>query len=284
MSTKYTHQLKTRMLAGLATLGLAFVTAVTPAYAGPFIFAGTDGDDHGFFSGTNQQGWLFMQKALTSIAPSVTNGNQKVYILGSTSTASAAANSAFSGAGLAGWTVENVTVANFANFFGNVGAQQVQNGGILMMDSGNNVGGGVDGSAFAPYAATINTFIGDGGGLFSQANGYGWLAALGLGVTVTNEFDQNISLTAAGSAAFPGLTNADLSSGPYHNNFSNIGAIPILGTSNNSGNAIIIGSNTGRPTNPGTPGVPDGGSFALVYLGLAGLMVGFRRGFIKQAA
>ncbi len=272
-------------MAGLAALGLAFVTSLTPAYAGPFIFAGTDADDHGFVNaGGNQDGWLFMQKALSNIAPGVTNGNTKVYILGSTSSSLTAATSAFTGAGLAGWTAEAVSTANFANFFGNVGAQQVGMGGILMMDSGFNVSGGVDGSAFVPYAATINNFVGNGGGLFSQANGYQWLGALGLGVTVADEFQTGINLTAGGNAAFPGLNNGDLSSGPYHNRFTNVGSIPVLGISSVTGNNIILGSSGGSITNPNPVGAPDGGSFLGIFLALAGAAVAFRRQLTNRSA
>jgi hypothetical protein len=39
--------------------------------------------------------------------------------------------------------------------------------GILMMDSDGNIGGGVSGTQFVPYATDINNFVGAGGGLFS---------------------------------------------------------------------------------------------------------------------
>lgn len=153
-----------------------------------------------------------------------------------------------------------------------------------MMDSGTHVGGGVAGSAFTPYAAAINSFVGAGGGLFSQANGYQWLAALGLGVTVVSEAHQGLALTAAGTAAFPGLNNGDLSAGPYHNSFSNVGAIPVLATSTITGSNVILGASGGSITQPDPVRAPDGGGFVLVYLGLAGLMAGFRRHFVKRIA
>jgi hypothetical protein len=256
----------------LTVAAAAAMLAGTAAHAGPFILAGTDADDHGFVSGTNQQGWLFMQRALENIGAAVTNGNKVVTILGSTGSAQAAASSAFNLSSLvgAGWTLQVVSQASFGTFFGG-GAGNVDDAGILMMDSGFNVGGGVDGSAYTAFSTIIDNFLGAGGGLFSQANGYQWLSTLVPGLTVVNEADQGLELTAAGNTAFPGLTNADLSSGPWHSSFANTGAIPILATSNSVGSstfghAVIIGGATGSITNPG---VPEPASLALVGIALA---------------
>jgi len=42
----------------------------SPSYAGPFILAGTDADDHGSATASaNVDGWLFMQKVLENLAP-----------------------------------------------------------------------------------------------------------------------------------------------------------------------------------------------------------------------
>jgi hypothetical protein len=117
---------------GALTIGLALAGG-SPAFAG-FILAGTDSDDHGFASGgANQDGWLFMQRAIENIGAGVTNGNKVVTILGSSSSALTAATSALNLSSLvgSGWTLQTVTNANLATFFGS----GISNSGILMMDS-----------------------------------------------------------------------------------------------------------------------------------------------------
>lgn len=266
-----------RLLSLWAVAAIFSVSTSAVALAGPFILSGTDSDDHGTVSaGANQDGWLFMQKALENLAPSVTNGNKVVTILGSTSSAATAANSAFNLSSLvaAGWTVQTITTANFATFFGASGG--LANAGILMMDSGSgNISGGVDGSVFVPYASAINTFVGNGGGLFSQGNGYDWVTSLVPSLTVTDVGGGGVgtalSLTAAGTAAFPGLTNGDLSTGPWHNYFTNVGTLPVLATAPQGAATrnVIIGSSSGSITNPG--GVPEPSTLLLLGAGLIGI-------------
>lgn len=265
-----------RSLSLWAVVAVFSISTSAVALAGPFILSGTDSDDHGFvFAGANQDGWLFMQKALENLAPSVTNGNKVVTILGSTSNAGTAANSAFNLSNLvgSGWTVQTISTANFATFFGAGGG--LANSGILMMDSGLNTSGGIDGSAFVPFASAINTFVGNGGGLFSQGNGYDWVTALVPSLTVTDVGGGGVgtalSLTAAGNAAFPGLTNGDLSTGPWHNYFTNVGTLPVLATAPLSGvtRNVIIGSSSGSITNPG--GVPEPSTLLLLGAGLIGI-------------
>ncbi len=219
-----------------------------------------------------------------------------VAILGSDNSTQAgnAALSAFNRSSLvgAGWTAVVYNDAALSTFLsgGLAGA------GIVMMDSAGNVSGGANFTElgyFTTNAVKINNFLGGGGGLFSQANDYGWVSALlpTLGVG-PDQGAQGLALTPSGNAAFPGLTNANLSSGPWHNYFTNTAGLPILAASTTftttafpNGAPVVIGASGGSVTNPNPPGnVPDGGSFALVYLGLGGLLFFARRWKMKSAA
>ncbi len=167
---------------------IASVMFVSVAHAGPFILAGTEADDHGSSSGgTNNLGWLFMQRALENLTSfsTLTNGNLNVVNLGSSGQAQSAATSAFNLSSLAGgggWSFTNIDgVAGITDFFAGTGTVNINNIGIIMMDSGTRVGGGLSSTeraVFTTNAAVIDNFLGTGGGLFSQSNGYGWVTSL----------------------------------------------------------------------------------------------------------
>lgn len=276
----------------LSGVALAASLLAGVAHAGPFILSGTDADDHGSATATaNEEGWLFMQKALESLAgaSALTTTNKVVLSLGSDagSQAETAAASAFGFSSLAasGWTYQNIpdlTTLNASTF-----ATALGGAGIIMLDSGGNVAGGLDNNEEAfltSNAGLIDSFVGGGGGLFSQAGDYGWLSALVPTLSVSFSQFSGLALTSAGNTAFPALTNADLSSGPYHANFTNVGAIPVLamGTGNQSGLNVIIGAAGGSITVPTNP-VPEPSTYALMALGLAGVGVMVRRRKSKSA-
>jgi len=154
-----------------------------------------------------------------------------------------------------------------------------------MLDSGGRVSGGLtntEDSVLTANALLLNSFVGGGGGLFSQAGDYGWLSALVPGLTRVGFSDTGLALTSAGSTAFPGLTNANLSSGPYHNRFENVGLIPVLATGIDTFSTfnVIIGSGAGSITNPEPPpvtAIPEPETYALMLAGLGAIGAYARR-------
>jgi hypothetical protein len=275
--------MKRYLLAAVAALSLS-----TPVYAGPFILDGTDADDHGFASGgANQGGWLYIQKGLENIAAgaSLSRTQKTIAVLGS-DLGGEAANAvqsavALSALSAAGWSVVLLNDSEISDFFNNAGGTlDSSNASVIYMDStSNNVGGGLSGSEqtiIDGFATEINNFVGSGGGLFTHSQGYGWLSALIPGLTVFGEAATGISLTAAGNSSFPGLADADLSTGPYHSAFSNTGIVPILGRGTASGNAIILGGAGGSIIDPNTGGVPEPAAWAMMLTGF-GLVGGAMR-------
>ena len=274
-------------LYALKAVVVAAATVLTgAAHAGPFILAGTDADDHGSATATqNVDGWLFMQRAIENLAAStgLTTTKRVVVSLGSDSSALAAAQSAFDKSSLpgAGWTFQSFADLTVAGAL----TSALGTAGIVMLDSGGNVSGGLSNSEDAVLtanAAAINSFVAGGGGLFSQAGDYGWLSTLVPGLTRILSSSTGLALTPAGNTAFPGLTNADLSAGPYHNGFGNIGAIPVLarGINSNSNLDVIIGSGAGSITDPEPPpvtAIPEPETYALMLAGLGAIGAYARR-------
>jgi hypothetical protein len=283
-----------------ALLSLCFSTA---AMAGPIIIAGTDADDHGFFNGvSNVTGWSFMQKAFENMGSAVSNGQKSIVCIGCNgSQASAAFNSATGLASMgAGWSFASLTsTADITGFFNGSGIRNINNTAIVYMPTvESNVGGGIDDIQLAIVngnGTVLNNFISGGGGLFTQeqANssiGYGWLQSLIPGFTVKgdntggeNDASQ-LQLTAAGSAAFPGLTSTDLSNAtPWHAWFENYGGLQALAVGNGAGlggmdDAVVIGGGVRTVLACGVQGqppcaVPEPAPLSLLGLGVLGFLV-----------
>lgn len=299
-----------------ALLATAMVLGIVgTAQAGPIIIAGTDADDHGSGNATqNFTGWKFMQQAFSNIGAAVSNGNTQAVCLGCNgSQASSAFNNSFMLAGLAGWTTVSLTsVADITNFFNGTGAVSVNTAGLIYMPTvANNVGGGINDAQLASVNAngtTINNFVANGGGLFTQeqANssiGYGWLTSLLPGLNVKGDnsggiYDADtLQLTAQGHAQFPTLTNSDISNAtPWHAYFTgNFGALQslVVGNGDNSprgtlndtvvlgggfqGGGVIVCGQPGQPACPDPSQLPEPGSLALAGAALAALAVTKRR-------
>lgn len=302
-------------------LALIFALAALvagPAVAGPIIIAGTDADDHGSASATaNSTGWLFMQRAFENLAPAVSNGSKVAVCIGCNgSTATAAFNSAVGKSSIAsaGWSTESLTsITDITNFFNGTGFRNTNNSGILYMPTvSSNVAGGITNSQLQIVNANgtaINNFTIAGGGLFTQeqANssiGYGWLSSLLPGIVVNGDnngarFDSGqLNLTAAGTAAFPGLTDNDLSNAtPWHAYFTgNFGSLSTLVTGpiddddagfglddfgsvvlgGGRGGAIVCGQ-PGAPACPPTSDVPEPETWVLMIAGFGLVGAAMRR-------
>ncbi len=299
---------------GLVGFVLAAMVSLSPSvWAGPAIINGTDSNDHGSASGsTNLDGWLYIQKALENLAGTVTGSATKVLVnLGADSSTQAgnAIASAFGKSTLPGlgWVQTNVNGDVAIGAW--LDAIATSNTGILYIPTAGLTLGDLTAAELAAIntrAAAINSFVsgaGDptlGGALFSEgeitlgaSSGYGWLSTLIPGIVITQHgaggVGSALSLTGDGTAAFPGLTNADLSTGPWHTDFSgSLGGLKILATAPDASGAtrnVILGGGAGtvigcggenqRPCPPST--VPEPASMLLFGLGGLGATIARRR-------
>jgi len=290
----------------LSAIAIAAMAVGTAAQAGPVIIDGTDSADHGSFNGVaNVNGWEYMQRALTNLGNSVIASAADVVTVIGTDSGSQSRNaitSAFNLAGLAGWTINYVSGAAAINAF--MSTLSTTTTGILYLSTAGLVSGDMDTAELAAVnaaAAQINTFVGGsgnpaaGGALFAQgedgAGSFGWLSTLIPGLIATDVgaagIGTDVTLTAAGTTAFPGLSNADLAGAdPWHNYFSgSLGGLSVLGVANDRqgvSRSIILGGGAGtilqcgQPGQPACPTVPEPGSMLLVATaGLA--LLGLRR-------
>jgi len=235
---------------GLMATGVASVRPVHAAAGGPVILGGDDLTDHGFrdtSTNTNQDGWLYLEKAIENVLPAVTRaGNDgSIAALGSsdsTDTFGFNAGAAMHWAALDAGTGVSVTYYDGATaingFFTALAAGTVDPAIIWISGDGamNDLSdsGGAEAAALTANATSIGDFVNSGGGLISHGSEYGWLSALLPGATVV--FGGNFGdlyLTTTGQTAFPGLTNDDINAGPWHNHFEgNLGGLGVLAASN----------------------------------------------------
>jgi len=251
---------KAKGLIHLACAGLA-LSLSAPALAGPVILGGDDLTDHGSRSGSaNVLGWLYIEKAISNILNTPGNitrpgNNGSIAALGSAAVAgcpptcpgSDAGAAIGSVAGVLGKTVNYYEGATAINqFFTDLTAGTV-NPAMLWLagtGAGNNLDS-AEGTALTTNSSRIASFVASGGGLMAHGSGpdaYGWLAALIPGIIESGTCNVPATLTAAGIAAFPGLTNADISSGPCHNTFTgSLGSLQVLALESGGLNMIIGG-------------------------------------------
>jgi hypothetical protein len=284
-------------------------------FAGPVILGGDDLTDHGSRSATGQnlEGWLYIEKAIGNLNTNQTRPGTlttTIAALGSSnpgagvypaSNAGGAINSAANVLGLSVSFFD--TAAGINSFFTNLSAGTVNPAILWLAGTGaiNNLDS-AEGAALTANAAAINNFVASGGGLMAHGSGtaaYGWLSALLPGIVENNGAcnSTGATLTAAGNAAFPGLSNAniDANAGPCHSSFTgNLGGLSVLALDGNGLN-YIIGTGQGGLIQCGTPGqpvcppppgtnggaVPEPGTVLLLGSGLFGLAA-WRRRFQRQ--
>lgn len=254
----------------LFTIVLSVLVVVSPANAGPVVLGGDDLTDHGSVSGgVNLTGWLYIENAITNIMSNVTRlGND-----GSIAALGAAASGATSGnagaaIGSAG-TVLSITVnyyegaAAISTFFTDLAAGTVNPAVIWLAGTGAaNDLDSAEGAELTTNASAIASFVASGGGLMAHGSGpiaYGWLSALLPSIVEDLTCINPVSLTAAGIAAFPGITNTDVNAGPCHSTFSgDLGGLVVMATDNGGLNVIIGGAAVNLIATP-IPGAPDEG-------------------------
>lgn len=285
---------------------VSLAVASSAAVAGPVILGGDDLTDHGSRTalGVNLEGWKYIELAVSNILSSHTRAGaitHDIVALGS------AANPAFnaSNAGGAIGSAANVLgksvlfldgAAAINQFFLDLGNGVVNPAMLWMAGTGaTNDLDSLEGAALTANAAAINTFGASGGGIMAHGSGadaYGWLSALLPGLSDSGGCNSvGATLTAAGQAAFPSLTNADIDSnaGPCHSSFvGNFGGLQTLAFDGNQ-RPYIIGGGAGTVIQCGLPGqppcptqVPEPETLPLIALGLLGLL-GLRRRVAKRA-
>jgi hypothetical protein len=143
---------------------------------------------------------------------------------------------------------------------------------------------GAESAVLAANANAINAFVASGGGLMSHGGAntvaYSYLTALLPGIVMSPLCTTpGATLTAAGQANFPQVTNADINAGPCHGSFSgNLGGLVPLAL-DASGRAFIIGGIGGSITDPDPRNdvVPEPGTMLLLGSGLVAGAMRLRR-------
>jgi hypothetical protein len=259
--------------------------------AGPVILGGDDLTDHGSrLAGANIDGWLYIENAINDLLNQVTRPGPytvDIVALGSSGGQAGCPGGDCSGLPLdiphppgtntqnAGSAIGSVAVAlgktiNFFNgtdrlnqFFDELAAGTINPAIIWIAGTGaDNDLNATDAAVLNANALAINAFVLSGGGLMAHGSGpiaYGWLSTLLPGLIENSDGgvvgaacdSTTLTLTLAGTAAFPTLTSSDIQAGPCHSNFTgDLGGLDVLAVDGRNRN-IIIGGPIGTEIVPG---------------------------------
>jgi hypothetical protein len=286
----------------LAVVTVALVVSgllASSAQAGPVIIGGDDLADHGgtvgnTFGNPNEEGWLYIEKAIDSI---LAEGNITCENDGSI----AALGSAESTAGEEDWGAAVNSAAsklgktiNFHNgapamtqFFSDLAAGNVNPAMIWISAYDPDTPNGLDaaeGAVLTANAQAIAAYVNSGCGLMAHGCDdvdsfdectipFGWLSTVLPGLTVLNGCQSNGAvLTPAGQTAFPGLSDSDIGAGACHNHFAgDFGTLKVLGLDGETPRRpFILGGGAGTIIAASNPAPVMGG---WAFGGLAGFLL-----------
>lgn len=228
------------VVAALTAGALLTAPAAHAAVGGPVIIGGDDLTDHGCNDGegTNQEGWLYLQRALENIDPSVTKANDgSIAALGSEDVAGEiicddAGSAIYHAAAAAGLTVNYYEGAPaITQFFTDLAGGTVTPAIIWISgDGASNDLNFDEATALTANAQGISDFVSAGGGLMSHGSEYGWLFALLPGASAIDDgSSDDLYFTADGLAELPALSQSDINAGPWHNYFEgDLGGLKVL--------------------------------------------------------
>lgn len=272
-------------MVGLVVLAGLVMGSLT--YAGPLILGGDDLTDHGSrVGGVNLLGWKYIENATGGILAGVTRpGATGIAVLGATDSTATSGNAGAAmhwvGVTLGKTVTYHDGAAAITTFFANLASGAINPKMLHIVGTGAaNDLVAAEGVALTANAAAIAAFVASGGGVLAHGSGttaYGWLSVLIPGLIESSGCSTPVTLTTAGVAAFPGVSNADVSAGPCHSSFSgSLGSLSVLATDGTGRNVIIGGGANavigGSPAEPvPTVGVWGTGTL-LVLLMMMGLL------------
>lgn len=229
---------------------------------GPVILDGTDAGLHGSItldgSGVPKASelnstWVYELKAWETLlagVPSSYEHNGKVAIVGASDSTSTSNNCGAAAHYIAERLASGEVTVDYVDGAAAIGTlfdgvlAGTSNYQMIQIVEQNWCGNGMDNTEAAVVNArgpAIAAHVNRGGALFAQSQSYGWLNSLftDLSASTAGCSGSTPSLTAAGYAQFPGLTDSDIAA-PWHNCFVATGEFPLTQLALQSGTHTVI--------------------------------------------